>query len=253
MPNSQTQSLLGKIEIPPEKSSNKKGGIKICISQDIIKKIDSVYKRKSNLKIINSVIDMDGNEVLIQDEKNLFVDKSSRTYLNDNSQETLFTFPLNTQNRDYNNVAIDVYPGITVKDFKFYTTESIFGMSVLVFKYSLENIDTPTDMLFLNKDPNIVSNVKADYFGKFLIEPTTGMVIRQESNWSYYTVNDATGEATILEKGMLSHQDEETKRLIRLAQSRKAMLQIYETLIPVYLITFAFAFIVGAFLKNSNN
>jgi len=257
LPNSyiSNPSYFGELKaFEPEKGALKQV---ISINRKIIEKSKKARKNNLFIKRIDTITNSLTQEVLLQEETEFIINKKTRKYININ-QGNFFTFPKNTQKKDYDNIIYPVLPRAKTSQLKFSHEENLFGMATFVFRYKKENFPLEEDAkktLIFNSD---IQNQKiiTNWWGKIWVEPKTGMIVRQENNWGHYIVNpnnqQKTNKRKIIESGRIWQQDEEIKRLIQLAQSKKAMYQIYEMWIPIYLLLFAFAFAIGSFLKESS-
>lgn len=222
------------------------GPATIGIIRKVLGKTDKVGRNSLDIKKIDTISNALNQEVVLQKESRYIVDSKTRRYSNEN-RDYFFTFPKNVEERDYKDILVQIYPGVNTSELNFSNEEGVFGMSVYVFKYRMEKMS-------LKEETSDIINkgVSTDFWGKIWVEPKTGFIIKDEANWTHYFDNEGAGERRAFESGKLWQQDEEVKRIVRLTQSKKAMYQIYEFWIPVYLILFALAFTFGFFLKETS-
>jgi hypothetical protein len=221
------------------------------INEKIIYRADKKSRGTANLDIIDTITHIPEQEVLLQSESKYIIDTEKRSYF-DQSGEKRVLFPPNTQNSDYSDVFYKVYPNLTISKFTFANEENVFGMFSYVFRYNLKDFPADQKMLVSPNEKLGGEKILGNFEGKIWVEPRTGFIIKQESYWDF-SFKDGDGKKQTIESGRTWQQDEETKRVINIIESKKAMAQIYEMWIPIYLILFALAFIIGALVKNTSS
>jgi len=219
------------------------------INRKITNKAEKASKKAATIKMVDTFTNTLSQEVLMQNERSFNIDTEKRNYYDENGEKK-FLFPQNTQKLDYEDVFYQVYPYLTVSKFTFANEENVLGMFSYVFRYKLESISIDKKMI-ITKDATLGDKkVLGNFEGKIWVEPRTGFIIKQESYWNFFFNND-DGQNQTIESGRIWQQDEETKRVISLIESKKAMAQIYEMWVPLYLLIFALAFGIGVLLKES--
>lgn len=239
-------NYVGSAKIFDEKTKDLSDTLEI--GQKITFRAKKTSKSGAMLKTVNTITNQLSQEVLAQNEDSLNIDTKTRSY-HDEKGEKWFSFPQNTQREDYDNIFYRIYPYLTVSKFTFSNEENIFGMFSYVYRYKIQ--DSPVDKKSIFSQNKDIKDEKilGDFDGKIWIEPRTGSVIKHEGTWTYYFIDKERKRLTI-ESGRIWQQDEETKRIISLIESKKAMIQIYEMWIPIYLILFSVAFAIGALIKE---
>lgn len=221
-----------------------------AINRKTITRSEKNAKNTATLNMIDTLTNTLSQEVLLQNESRYIVDTKKRSYFDESGEKRLL-FPQNTEKKDYDDILYQVYPYLTVLKFTFSNEENVLGMFSYVFRYKIEKQSADQKMIITKDTALGDKKILGNFEGKIWVEPRTGFIIKQENYWNFSFKDDDNKNQTV-ESGRMWQQDEETKRIITLIESKKAMAQIYEMWIPVYLILFALAFIIGVLLKEKS-
>lgn len=150
--------------------------IKDTLIQDIIE------QNGNNLKILSTVSSKNSetDEVLFYLENTYNVDSKTRLHLD--KEGKLFAFPPGVEKKDYD----FFHPAVFFDDpMVFKGTEVFHGLEVYVFEVVTKGADISE--AFPQFTPH---KIFTDTTSRFLVEPTTGNVLRVEKNWENYLVEN---------------------------------------------------------------
>lgn len=191
---------------------------------------EKVVNINGNILEIKSVII--GNnpltgEVIFHDEDTYFIDRVTKTHAE--NPKSYYAFPTNVEQRDYE----FYHPFIaSPATFSFSETEMIDDLKTYVFICSVTSDHS-------NAFPQFPSRtILVDYLCKFWIEPKTGSVVKFQSSWDNYFVENGKRVYPV-EVGGKHSSDYVNRVAIQLIDKKIERLMIYENILPVIIIVIA--------------
>jgi len=166
-------------------------------------------------------------EVVFHNENTYFIDRVTKTYVK--NPGLYYAFPTHVEQKDYefNHPFI---AGATT--FSFSETEMINGFETYVFTCSVTYDHS-------NAFPQFSSRtIFVDYLCKFWIEPKTGSLVKFQSNWDNYFVENGK-RVYPAEVGGKHSSDYFNTVAIQLIDKKIERLTLYENILPIIIIVIA--------------